>query len=172
MGLAAPPGSHLPGEGGWPGHPVPTTPSLGLSPGRQPSPAEASISPSLPLQPHPLQTRASPPTPLPRGGGGPCPCPSPNPGVGHTCSASSPATCHSTSDTGLADRQDKEISQCRQNLRQGLDRLTSLRSSNTRDGCQAVAGSLALCRPQLLGPGWVGVQGGKVWKCLHTVGAH
>lgn len=106
------------------------------------------------------------------GWGGPCPCPSPNPGVGHTCSASSPATCHSTSDTGLADRQDKEISQCRQNLRQGLDGLTSLRSSNTRDGRQAVAGSLALCRPQLLGPGWVGAQGGMAWKCLHTVGAH
>ena len=169
MGLAAPLGSHLPGEGGWPGRPVPTTPSLGLSPGIQPSPAEASLSPSLPLQPHPLQTRASP-------GVGVALVParvlSPNPGVGHTCSASSPATCHSTSNTGLADRQDKEISQCRQNLRQGLDGLTSLRSSNTRDGCQSVAGSLALCRPQLLGPGWVGVPGGKVWKCLHTVGAH
>ena len=46
---------------------LPTTPSPGLSPSRQHSPAEALLSPSLPLQPHPFQAWASPPTLPPRG---------------------------------------------------------------------------------------------------------
>ena len=50
------------------------------------------------------------PPPYPPGLGGPSslfgvPLRSPNPSGEHTCSASSPATCHNTSDTGLADRQ-------------------------------------------------------------------
>lgn len=159
MGLAARLGSHLPGEGlaGPPcaHHSLPgalsrqtTHPCRGFA---QPlSASAASPPPSMGIAPHPI----------PRGWGGPhlclgCPCQVLTP-VG-SIRARPPLLPHVITQATQAWQTDK-ISPCRQNLRQGLDRLTPLRSSNTTDVHQAVAGSLALCGPQLLGPG---VGGGK-----------
>ena len=114
------------------------------------SASAASPPPSMGIAPHPI----------PRGWGGPhlclgCPCQVLTP-VG-SIRARPPLLPHVITQATQAWQTDK-ISPCRQNLRQGLDRLTPLRSSNTTDVHQAVAGSLALCGPQLLGPG---VGGGK-----------
>ena len=170
MGLSAPLGSHLPGVGGWLGgqqcahHPPPSPGALEAdNPPLQRRPSPSLCLCSLTHFKHSIKPHPIPWGPCPGLG---CPCLSPNPGRGggQACSASSPpaprlSQARSTNGTGLADRQtdrqtDGETSQCRQNLRQGLDGPTSLRSSNTTDTRQAVVGSVALCRPAS-GP-WVG----------------
>lgn len=129
--------------GGLAGQPCAHHPLPGALSRQTTLPCRGCTQPLLPPQPHPLQARASPPTHCP--GVGVALVPAPVLARVWGILAWLPLLPHVIAQATQAWQTDKEISQCRQNLRQGLDGLTSLRSSNTRDGCQAVAGSLALC---------------------------
>ena len=163
MGLSAPLGSHLPGVGGWLGgqqcahHPPPSPGALEAdNPPLQRRPSPSLCLCSLTHFKHSIKPHPIPWGPCPGLG---CPCLSPNPGRGggQACSASSPpaprlSQARSTNGTGLADRQtdrqtDGETSQCRQNLRQGLDGPTSQKFKHYRhtSGCGGVCCPLQAC---------------------------